>query len=503
MIEDTEHSDRSRFARTFDVCVIGAGPAGITLARRLGDQGAEVALMEAGGMEYSDRSQDIYTGANVGLDYFDLDACRLRYFGGTSNHWGGWCRALDDHDFRPVPHHPLSGWPIGQLDLDPYRSEADDILDIPGAAAWPDRPLEQAHYRFQNVRTRWSPPTIFGIKYGDALAASERIHVGLNANLVDLRLDPDHGAVTAAVFRGYAPDDPGWQVRARHYCLCAGGIENPRLLLNFRSQAPEGIGNRHDVVGRYFCEHPHHIVGDLVLSYPVPWHIYAPTQIFMRETGCLNFGIRLEPADAPPDVYASAIRDAGPPRLFHLDLSGRPPDPVALPQRLARHLGHGQPNGILRLANEQALNPDSRVRLGTNRDALGMLRPELDWQLSELDVHTMRSAVTAVGEHLAEQGLGRTRVRDWLLADPPQVPGTDAYDLAGRHHMAATRMADDPRHGVVDHDCRVHGLDNLYVGGSSVFATVGHANPTYTIVQLSLRLGDHLGGRLAGAAPKG
>jgi len=503
MIADTDGPDRSRLARPFDVCVIGAGPAGITLARRLAQRGAEVALMEAGGLEYSERSQALYAGRNVGLDYFDLDACRLRYFGGTSNHWGGWCRALDARDFAPVPHHPLSGWPIGQLDLDPYRAETDAILDIPGAAAWPDRPLTQARYRFQNVRIRWSPPTIFGIKYGDALAASDRIHVALNANLVDLRLDAGHGRVTTARFRGYAPDDPGWELRARHFCLCAGGIENPRLLLNFRSQMPEGIGNRHDVVGRYFCEHPHHIVGDLLLSHPVPWHIYAPTQLLMHETGCLNFGVRMEPADAPPDVYASAIRDAGPRRFFRLDLSGRPPDPVALPQRLARTLRPEPMDGIVRLANEQALNPESRVRLGTERDALGLRRAELDWRLTELDFHTMRTAVVALGEHLAEQGLGRARMRDWLLADPPAVPDTGDYDLAGRHHMATTRMAADPRYGVVDRDCRVHGLDNLYIGGSSDFATVGHANPTYTIVQLALRLGDHLGARLAGAGPKG
>ena len=93
--------ERAAFAEPVDVCVIGAGPAGITLARALAAAGASVALMEAGGLEISAESQDAYVGTTVGLDYFPLDTCRLRYFGGTSGHWGGMCRNLDAYDFEP------------------------------------------------------------------------------------------------------------------------------------------------------------------------------------------------------------------------------------------------------------------------------------------------------------------------------------------------------------------------------------------------------------------
>ena len=115
--------DRSAFESSFEVCVVGAGPAGITLARRLASAGARVALMEAGGLEITEESQDGDRGTSLGMEYFDLDVCRLRYFGGTSNHWGGWARALDAVDFLAKPYAPLTGWPIGQLDLDPYRAE--------------------------------------------------------------------------------------------------------------------------------------------------------------------------------------------------------------------------------------------------------------------------------------------------------------------------------------------------------------------------------------------
>jgi choline dehydrogenase-like flavoprotein len=169
---------------------------------------------------------------------------------------------------------------------------------------------------------------------------------------------------------------------------------------------------------------------------------------------------------------------------------------MPVPPRLAKVIGGAKLAGPVRIASEQALNPDSRVALGPDRDPLGLRRATLDWRLSELDVHTMRTAVQALGTHLAEQGIGRVRFRDWLLAEPVAFPGTDSDIVGGMHHMGTTRMADDPRRGVVDRDCRVHGLDNLFVGGSSVFGTPGHANPTYTIVQLALRLGDHLAERL-------
>src|SRR5690606_30850115 len=109
-----------------------------------------------------------------------------------------------------------------------------------------------------------------------------------------------------------------------------------------------------------------------------------------------------------------------------------------------------------------------------------LARARLDWRLTDLDIHTMRVIATEFGRHLAETGRGRLRLRDWLLSDRAVLPGLDTDEVAGRHHMCTTRMADSPHRGVVDADCRVHGIDNLYIAGSSVFATPGHANPTYT-----------------------
>jgi choline dehydrogenase-like flavoprotein len=501
MIADATHADRSRFAEPFDVCVIGGGPAGITLARTLARAGASVALMEAGGLEISEESQDVYRGENVGREYFDLDVARLRYFGGTSNHWAGWSRALDTFDFAPKPFLDLSGWPIGRIDLDPYRTEADRILDIPSETEAPDLPVRQDALNFRRFQFRWSPPTRFAEKYASEIAASDRILLVLNANLVDLRLVPGLDAVEEAVFRSYAPDDPSFAVRARAYCLCTGGIENARLLLNFTGQVPEGIGNRTDMVGRCFCDHPHFVLADVFLrELVVEREFYSPFETFQLEHEVLNFGMRLEPNWIESWDLPALGRAPLDPETFAILLDKRVREPMtdlSATRRLTLPQPKGQ-TGVLRMAQEQAQNRDSRVGLAEARDAFGLRRVALDWRLSDVDIHTMRTAAAAFGTHMAEQGIGRAQIRPWLLAEPAQIPGVADDEVGGKHHMSTTRMAADPRHGVVDADCRVHGVGNLYVGGSSVFASTGHCNPTYTIVQLALRLGDHLAGQLQG-----
>ncbi len=225
---------------------------------------------------------------------------------------------------------------------------------------------------------------------------------------------------------------------------------------------------------------------------------YSPTPEFKRARQILTFGLRLEPsARSMPPLSTAVSRSVACDRPYlerlHEELRGRPPDceGPALPEYLGL-----RGNVRVRIAQEQELNPDSRVTLGPTLDRFGLRQAQLDWRVGALDIHTMRTAITAFGEHLAEQDLGRVRIADWLLAEPAQLPAFGEDEVGGPHHMCTTRMAADPRQGVVDRNCRVHALDNLYVGGSSVFASGGHANPTYTIVQLALRLGDHISSQL-------
>ncbi|WP_297975814.1 GMC oxidoreductase [uncultured Amaricoccus sp.] len=503
MLHDVETPEgRAAFARPFDVCVIGAGPAGITLARRLAARGLAVALMEGGGLEWSEESQDIAVGESVGLTYPDLDAARVRAFGGSSGHWNGLCRAFEAADMRPRPQNPSSGWPIGREDLDPYQAEVAEILDLVPAYddAAPATPIPPED-GFEQVWYLRSAPTRFGEKYLDEITSAPRIALGVHANLVDLRLDDGLTSVTRAVFRAYGAADPGFTVTAQSYCLCTGGFENPRLLLNFDSQIPGGIGNQNDLVGRFFCDHLRMEVGEVIMS-AVPEaevRFFTPTEDFLAERQTLKIVLHLDyyrrkPLSLPKELarsvqctlpFGERLAEAVTGDVLHCDRGG-------VEDWLASRDPEANPWGRVVVNSEPALNPESRITLSDARDALGLRRTRLDWRTLPIDDRTIRESTLAFAGHLADRGEGRMRLYDTALAEQPIRATEPEQRLNGWHQMCTTRMSDDPKTGVVDRNCRVHGLANLYIGGSSVFSTPGFQNPTYTIVQLALRLADHL-----------
>jgi choline dehydrogenase-like flavoprotein len=139
---------------------------------------------------------------------------------------------------------------------------------------------------------------------------------------------------------------------------------------------------------------------------------------------------------------------------------------------------------------EQAPNPDSRVTLSTEKDELGVPRANLHWALTELDKRSIRTLHFILGQQIGQAGLGRVKLMDYLQDenDYSWPEGTDG----GWHHMGTTRMSDDPRQGVVDANCQIHGIQNLYVAGAACYATSAAPNPTLTLVALSLRLSDFL-----------
>jgi choline dehydrogenase-like flavoprotein len=509
MITDLHGADSDRFdGRSFDVCICGAGIAGIALALSLSER-LEVALLEAGGYEPTEESQEVYSGRSIGRQYFDLKTTRLRYFGGTSNNWGGWCRALDSYDFEPKPWANMSGWPIQKSDLDPYLEHAQSILDInpddgKGKVA-ESRALALAMDKSNDLDAIdfwWSRPTRFAEKYANSLRQARNISCFLNANVVDMALFDDLSRVRELEVRTYTGRI--FKVRARSFVLAAGGIENPRILLNCNSQRKEGLGNEHGLVGRFFADHPHHKVGEFLLQDKIREvfaklrlgpqdrmkHVYryfAPSKQLMSREKILNFGLRFEPYIGFSDSFKESFR-------FRLRraVCGFGLVEAAVEGIMGREIPCG--DGILRVASEPAPNPSSRIILDRDVDRFGKRRIALDWRLSDIDKRTIRIAATRFGMALANRDLGRLRVADWLVARDADIelPGLGADDLGGHHHMCTTRMGRTPRDGVVDPNQRVFGIDNLYVAGSSVFAATGHANPTFPMVQLTLRLAKHL-----------
>lgn len=472
--------------RVFDVCICGAGVAGITLARKLAEKGHTIALLEGGGLDISEESQDIYAGQNIGLEYFDLDVTRLRYFGGTSNHWDGWCRPLDSHDFDKKPFKDWTGWPISKRNLGPYLAPARTILDLPPKTEPLTEIIPFDRNTLKNIQFDFSPPTNFSKKYMGEIKKSQNIFAFINANITDVVLDEDLRYVYKCQFNNYVKKDPLF-LKAKYYILCMGGIENPRFLLNCKKQISRGIGNATDLVGRFFCEHLHYTVGFGVLNERhLSFHrrlFVAPTKEFMAEKQLLNFGLRLLP-NKTADL--SGIKRSFQERVCTNPFAAR------LAKAVFGPIGSWWCDFRLGVASEQAPNFDSRITLSEKTDRFGMNRIQLDWRISEIDVRTIFAAVRELGRQLALKDYGRVRVADWLREEKWSLPGLDEDQVGGNHHMCTTRISDNVETGVVDKNLRVFGVENLFLCGSSVFATAGHANPTFTIVQLSLRLADHI-----------
>ncbi len=505
----------NRTAIETDLAIIGAGPAGITLAREFAGRNLSVHLIESGGFEGDPDVQALYEGESTGIEY-SLIGNRLRQFGGSSNHWGGYCRPLDEIDFERRDWLPFSGWPFPRSELAGYYDQAAERVEIaPGKFTdetyWREKSGEQllslATGRLEIQFVHYSPPTRFGQRYRDDLERAGNITTLLNANVTNLagqQNGRDVKHLDIATLTGLRHT-----LKARAYVLATGAVENARILLLSRDHNSRGLGNAHDLVGRFFMEHPHVSgFGEIVMTdksrLPRIYRervkadnrgaqvAFKPSAKFMREKKLLNATFQMGVAGA---YRAENARPHGDPQ--------RAADHVDMLQASRRLLTDGATvldsddpsySGVwlgLGSSCEQAPNPDSRVTLSGTKDALGLQRVRLDWRLTEQDRRSYVAHVRSLAQEFGALGLGRMKIDieddgKW----PRRVDG-------GSHHMGTTRMSDDPRSGVVDRNCRVHGIDNLYVAGSSVFPTSGTANPTLTLVALALRLADHLKGKLA------
>lgn len=481
--------------REFDVCICGAGIAGITLALNLSSK-LNILLLEAGGFEPTIESRSVYEGQIVGHDYMDLAAGRLRFFGGTSNHWGGDCRPLDKYDFEPKSFLQYSGWPIQQSDLAPYLKSAESILDVSSDVGWrqPEGYLQEkldSTADFQSINFRESAPTRFGQKYRRDLETRSNITCYLNANVTQLSVSDDHSKLDNFEVSSYS--GKRYQARARIFVLATGGIENPRLLLNSNKQVSAGLGNQNGLVGKFFSDHLFATVAELILEDDENMNNYIENNQFGD-----SFKGRLKKLVCGSPTLLGAARDiAGKNVSCRSRKNYFSPTPEFMEREQIlnfslrlnfRAPGHGRDtDGIVVISSEQAPNPRSSVTLGSELDQFGMRRVKLDWRVEEIDYFTLQRAVLRFGEVFAESNLGRLKVPDWLLSDPEEFPVRP-----GNHHTGTTRMGESPATGVVDSNQRVFGVPNLYMAGSSVFATGGHANATFTIVQTTLRLADHI-----------
>lgn len=515
-----------------DVCIVGAGVAGITMARRLLAAGRTVTILESGGLDYEPTTADLNAGENVGDPYYALDHARMRFFGGTTAIWGGRVAELDPIDFERRAWVPHSGWPISHSDIQPYYAEARDAFGLPSlpptlesfersGGRLPQVDPDTVSYRFWSFDRQSNRFTFSACK---DLVRHPRCTILTHANVTAIETGDGGRRATAVEVRSLVGKRA--RVHARVFVLAAGGIENPRLLLASRSAGEQGLGNRHDLVGRFFMEHPHarggHVVTDRVWSLlrafgkrhrvagqEVAALIAAGRRLQERE-GTLNTSLTIaarQPATHEQFVgmraYSRIKHDLEPSRLARAAwlttkkaVAGL--QKVVDPARPWLLHKLGQVELALLVRAEQAPNPHSRVTLSGERDATGMPRVRLDWRTTDLDIHSVERLVNGLGAELERLGIGYVAPAPWLSESDRRWrtdPLVSAHPIGGYHHMGTTRMAADARDGVVDAQCRIHGMDNLYVAGSSVFPTSGWANPTFTIAALALRTADHIASR--------
>ncbi|MFM9916814.1 MAG: GMC oxidoreductase [Rhizobacter sp.] len=541
MILDLSRLDLTQPLRAA-VCIVGAGAAGITLACELDGAGVPVLLLDAGPVQgRGEVSQDPYEGSSDGV-HATPRFFRRRGFGGTTAIWGGRCVPYDPIDFEARPHVSASGWPIaydeverhypkamGYCDAGAFEFDARQAFDRHGALV---PGLDSGGGVITDEIERYSLPTHFGTRYRERLRASLNVRVLGSIQVTRLVRDGDTGRIEAVEGR-VGEDGPRVRVEAGCVVLATGGIEAPRLLL-----ASDGIGNQHDNVGRYYTCHVENFIGTLrPRRAGSAFHfertrdgVYGRRKLTLdaetqRRERLLNISFRLHYPNVADATHRSPVLSAvylarrtlipeyrrilqygvgesvttsptrehlrnvatGLPQLarFGVDWMRR----RVLAERKLPYVLVSNADGsyVLEFNAEQTPLRDSRIMLNGRADAYGTPRVHVAWRLGDDDIDSICRACRLVRDRVQASGAATLEFNDAGLREAVAL----SVPLGG-HHIGSTRMADDPKLGVVDRNAAVFETPNLFIASSSVFPTSSHANPTLTIVAMAIRLAAHL-----------
>jgi choline dehydrogenase-like flavoprotein len=522
MIDDLTAIENGRTLEV-DVCIVGAGAAGIAVAREFANDGfRRVLVLESGGKEVDGETEVLNSGEVAGAPFNGLTDGRRRGFGGTTSAWGGQCRMLDKIDFEERPWVPNSGWPFGPELLDPYYRRAEEFFAVSGEryddSVWRRfriAPIQYDRNQLKSVSTVICPkPAAIAQRYRRLLETSNAVRVLLRATVTSLCLNDAGTRVEGLTVRG--PGDRTVTIRARNVVLCMGGIETPRLLLASRTVERDGVANRYGNVGRYFHDHASSLTAVIRSRTPSRiqelysllygrskryWPKIALAEHIQRKRGVLNavavpyFEFDRESAIAVLKQWVRAKRSGEAALRWREDLAAVLRGSGEVVQTISRRylLGRsplGSPTRmLLHCQLEQVPERESRVTLSDRCDRFGVPLPRVEWKRSLLERDTLRVLTETVGNEWKRLGIAELEPMPWLYEDGAAwIEGThDAF-----HHFGATRMSQSARGGVVDADCRVHGVDGLFIVSSSVFPASGVANPTLTIVALGLRVADRV-----------
>ena len=539
-----------------DVCIVGAGPVGITLARVLAADGIDVLLMETGGPKASVAAQSLNTGeVDPASSHPPIDMYRERRLGGSSTIWGGRCIPFDPIDFEARDHVPYSGWPLGYGEIAAFYGRALQECEA-GSFQFGEDALRSGEPFIEGLRSgkgsnlplevgleRYSPPTNFARRYGKVMMSQRNLRLITESTCVELKTRDGGGHVDVAEFVTSAGNR--FAVSAKVFIAASGGLETVRLLAASTRDHPAGLGNRNDLLGRFYMCHIEGTVGELRLSPEtrrVAWNfettkdaVFARRRLRLSDTvqherRLRNTIFRLHHANPVDPGHGNAVlslmyfakqfilpeyrrkitstelvavKDMPKGSAFwrrHVlnVITGAPALAGFIPKWIVgRHLKYRRlPYVALQSANgaypidfnaEQEPNPDSRVTVTDQRDHFDQPKLSVSWKATEQDFAAIEGSYRELDAALRDAGVGRIDFGQRDLGELLRRCGP-----VGGHHIGTARMSCDDRTGVVDSECRVFEVDNLYVVGSAVFPTCSHANPTLTALALTLRLADHL-----------
>jgi len=524
-----------------DICIIGGGPAGLTIANNFIDTNYNVILIESGSLKYNKNNQILSTGFNEDFgEYpfpsYSLIGARVRALGGSSLVWRGWSGPLQEIDFREKHWVPNSGWPIELSDLIEYYAEAQQICDL-GPYMYDKNIYENNNnyddlfdsniFKFNYWQFPPKEPTRFGKKYFKVLKNSKNIKVILNANLNDFVCNDNNSSVNK--IKVVSIINNKIEIRSKFFVLAAGGIENARLILNHNKKYNINLGNHNNNVGSYFMEHPHCVCAEFFPNkyFMKKYSTLIKKQIFDTnkiedKTARIGWGMTINDEQQAKNKILNSCLTFNINRflelpslislLYFIQAKNIPLKKRVLISMLINDLPsilketintfityntynkYKLPKLYIYSRSEQSPNYFSKVKLSNEKDSLGMYKVILNWKMSQLDKLSIAKTVNILGT-LLNIKYGIFKPRNWLYESSSDgwISSNDKNFILGiGHHMGTTRMSDNENSGVVDINCKMHGLSNLYIAGSSVFPTGGYVNPTLTIVALSLRLSNHL-----------
>lgn len=548
MIIDANNYEAGKLIHT-DVCIVGAGAAGIAMAAEFANTKLNVALMESGGFSAEKKLQELFEGEVVkGSRHPEANLYRRRVVGGTTSVWGGRCVPFDDIDFERRDYIPYSGWPFSRAEILPYYTRANPLCDAgifdycAGSSVGTDAgdmiPGLPGDSLYTDGIERFGLPTHFGRRYRSLLDRAPNISLIYHATCTAIKLHENGRHVGKLIFRNHK--DQSIEVISKKYVLAMGGLETTRILLSSNDVMPNGIGNDSDKLGRFYMCHlastaaelriaPHitnviygyekskdgiycrrrialkaevqrrHKVGNMIARfiYPNaanPEHgngilsmLYLTRSLLQPEyrgAFSINDFLRKQTEQRKTD-YAAHLRNI----LYDF------PQMLVFSQMILRKRFLAKrklPSVVLRSRTnayvldvnaEQTPDPDSRITLINDKDSYGVPKLRINWRTNDIDKFTVKTGLRIMREEFHRSGCGE------LVIDEGKI---EAFWPVGGHHIGTVRMAMSSQDGVVDENCQVHGVSNLYIASSAVFPTSSHANPTLTIVALAIRLADYL-----------